>query len=99
MKSFALVVFIVSFALASLLAPTVIRKLRELKFGQKILEDGPTWHFGKQNTPIMGGIIFMFACAFGILCAASRMISSGEWRPLFMLALSLVFGAVGFVDD
>ena len=41
----------VAFVVAVLLAPIIIKKLRELKFGQKILEDGPTWHKGKQNTP------------------------------------------------
>ena len=39
-----------AFAVAVLIAPAIIKKLRELKFGQKILEDGPTWHKGKQNT-------------------------------------------------
>ena len=47
----------IAFVLAVLLAPVIIRKLRELKFGQKILEDGPTWHKSKQNTPTMGGDI------------------------------------------
>ena len=41
----------IAFVLAVLLAPVIIKKLRELKFGQKILEDGPTWHKSKQNTP------------------------------------------------
>ena len=29
-----------AFVLAALMAPVIIKKLRELKFGQKILEDG-----------------------------------------------------------
>ena len=60
----------VAFVVAVLLAPIIIKKLRELKFGQKILEDGPNWHKGKQNTPTMGdhedhaahggGVLFAF---------------------------------------
>lgn len=99
MKSFTLAVFVAALAVAALLAPVVIRKLRELKFGQKILEDGPTWHAGKQNTPTMGGVIFVLACAFGVLCAATRIFGAHDWRTPVMLFLSLIFGAVGFVDD
>lgn len=88
-----------AFAIAVFVAPFVINKLKELKFGQKILEDGPTWHAAKQNTPTMGGIIFIFAMTVTILSFLPSMISSGDWRPLLMLSLSLVFGAIGFVDD
>lgn len=99
MDTFTAVVFLASFALSVLLAKPVIRRLHELKFGQKILEDGPTWHIGKENTPTMGGVIFIAACAFGVLCAATRMAAAYDWRPLVMLGLSLIFGAIGFADD
>lgn len=88
-----------SFLVAVLLAPIVIRKLRELHFGQKILEDGPTWHKGKQNTPTMGGVIFIIAMTLTVLTGLPGMLANGDYRPLVMLGLSLVFGAVGFVDD
>ena len=88
-----------SFLVAVLLAPIVIRKLRELHFGQKILEDGPTWHKGKQNTPTMGGVIFIIAMTLTVLTGLPGMIAHGDYRPLVMLGLSLVFAAVGFVDD
>lgn len=88
-----------SFLVAVLLAPIVIRKLRELHFGQKILEDGPTWHKGKQNTPTMGGVIFIIAMTLTVLTGLPGMIANGDYRPLVMLGLSLVFAAVGFVDD
>ena len=91
--------FGLAFLLAVLLAPIIIRKLRELKFGQKILEDGPTWHAGKQNTPTMGGVIFIFATGLTVLTALPQMISARDYRPLVMLGLSLIFAAVGFVDD
>ena len=89
----------VAFVLAVLLAPVIIKKLRELKFGQKILEDGPTWHKGKQNTPTMGGVIFMIAMTLAVLTTLPTMIAKHDWRPLVMLGLSLVFGFIGMVDD
>ena len=99
MDWFTAAVFAAAFVLSVLLAPPIIRKLHALKFGQKILEDGPTWHMNKQNTPTMGGIIFILACAFGVLCSVTRMTGAHDWRPLVMLGLSLVFAAIGFADD
>ena len=89
----------VAFVVAVLLAPIIIKKLRELKFGQKILEDGPTWHKGKQNTPTMGGVIFMIAMTLAVLTTLPAMAANHDWRPLVMLGLSLVFGFIGMVDD
>ena len=87
-----------AFAVAAAAGPAIIRALRKLKFGQKILEDGPTWHMSKQNTPTMGGLIFILGIAVAVLAA----LAMGGWsdlRPLYMLALSLIFGAIGFIDD
>ncbi len=92
-------VALVAFVIAAAIAPAIIRKLRELKFGQKILEDGPTWHMNKQNTPTMGGVIFIIAMAVPILLAIPAMAASHNWQPLVMLGLSLVFGGIGLVDD
>lgn len=88
-----------AFVTAIIAAPTVIRMLTAMKFGQKILDDGPTWHMNKENTPTMGGVIFILAIVVPILICLPAMISAGEYRPLLMLMLSLVFAAVGFVDD
>ena len=33
--------------------------LHKLKYGQTILEIGPSWHKKKQGTPVMGGIMFI----------------------------------------
>ena len=88
----------IAFAVAAAAGPAIIRALRKLKFGQKILEDGPTWHKSKQNTPTMGGLIFILGIAVAVLAA----LAMGGWsdlRPLYMLALSLIFGAIGFIDD
>ena len=90
---------IAALVVALLIGKPIIQALRRLKFGQKILEDGPTWHMNKQNTPTMGGLIFIIAMIVPVLFLTPAMIKDGEYRPLLMLALSLVFAAIGFVDD
>ena len=85
--------------IALLIGPSIIKALRKMKFGQKILEDGPTWHMNKQNTPTMGGVIFIVAITVPIIVLLPAMVSIGDYRPVLMLALSLVFAAIGFVDD
>ena len=88
-----------AFVVALLIGKPIIQALRRMKFGQKILEDGPTWHMNKQNTPTMGGLIFIIAMIVPMLVVLPALLSDGEYRPLLMLALSLVFAAIGFVDD
>lgn len=89
---------VISFAAAALAGPAIIRALRRLKFGQKILEDGPTWHMNKQNTPTMGGLIFILSITASV-AAMLALGKSEDLRPLYMLLLGLVFGAIGFIDD
>lgn len=90
----------VAFLVSALTGPYWINLLRKLKFGQKILEDGPTWHMNKQGTPIMGGFIFITGITAAV--AVVTLLASSEtpdWRPLLMLGLSLLFAGIGFVDD
>ncbi len=70
--------------------------LRALKAGQSIREVGPTWHNNKSGTPMMGGLMFIFAA---ILCLAGNIYTMQDYSVFYVLALSLCFGAVGFVDD
>ena len=80
---------------AFLLGPWVISKLRLLKAGQEIREDGPRTHLSKSGTPTMGGVMILFAIVVSVLL----------WQDLHngytwvaMLAI-LGFGAIGFADD
>ena len=90
---------ITSFVVAAVIAMPIIKGLIKLKFGQKILEDGPVWHAKKQNTPTMGGIIFIIAVFIGVIAQLPQMIKLQDYKPLLMLALSVVFAFVGFIDD
>lgn len=60
---------ILSFLIAWLLGKWLIPWLHKLKFGQTILEDGPTWHQKKQGTPTMGGILFILGFVLSVLAA------------------------------
>ena len=70
--------------------------LRALKAGQSIREVGPTWHNSKSGTPMMGGLMFIFAA---IICLLGNLFSIEEHSVFYALALSLCFGLVGFLDD
>ena len=62
----------VAFVVTVLLGFVVIPYLRKLKFGQTILEEGPTWHKGKQGTPTMGGVMIIA----GVLIALALKVES-----------------------
>ncbi len=83
----------VSFLITAVVVPLLIPFLKKLKFGQMILEDGPTWHAKKQGTPTMGGIGFILA-----FCAASLIVSRSA-ETLFVVIVGVLFGFVGFIDD
>ncbi len=63
--------------------------------GQPIRSDGPESHQAKQGTPTMGGILILFGVAAGTLMWAD-LSNQYVWM---VLAVTLSFGAVGFIDD
>ncbi len=98
----ALIICVIAFAVTAAIGPAVIRYLRKMKFGQKILEIGPKWHMNKQNIPTMGG--FMFIIGIAIAVAAGNVmngVTQGRVSvsSLAVLGLSAAYGAVGLVDD
>ncbi|MBQ4600699.1 MAG: phospho-N-acetylmuramoyl-pentapeptide-transferase [Oscillospiraceae bacterium] len=70
--------------------------LRALKAGQSVRDIGPTWHNIKAGTPLMGGLMFIFAA---ILCLLANIPAMEDYSVFYVLALSLCFGLVGFLDD
>jgi phospho-N-acetylmuramoyl-pentapeptide-transferase len=48
---------ITALVVSFLLGPWIIRRLRLLKFGQQVRDDGPQTHLTKQGTPTMGDLI------------------------------------------
>ena len=84
-----------SLALSLALGPWMIRKLRELSFGQHIREDGPQSHFKKAGTPTMGGLLIVTSIVFPTLLWADL---RNEYIWIALLGL-VGFAAIGFVDD
>lgn len=68
--------------------------LRALKTGQFIREDGPQAHLAKAGTPTMGGL-FLIPVAVAIALIGS----SFSADVVAASALTLSYGAIGWVDD
>lgn len=82
-------------AMSLILGPWMIRKLRELAFGQHIREDGPKSHQKKAGTPTMGGLLIVVSIVLSTLLWAD-LTNRYVWIALLGL---LGFGLVGFLDD
>ena len=83
---------ILSGGLGYLLLPV----LRALKAGQSIREIGPTWHNYKSGTPMMGGLMFIFAA---MICLVVNLPGMTDYTVFYVLVLALCFGFIGFLDD
>lgn len=54
MNTVIIMSMLLTFLLGAVIGPLVLPWLRRLKFGQSILEIGPSWHKSKQGTPSAG---------------------------------------------
>lgn len=90
-----------SFIIAAAIGKPLIAYLHRMNFGQKILSYVPE-HAGKQNTPTMGGFMFIISITVTVV-AVNIIFASSLNQPLVqsftVLALSLCYGAIGFIDD
>lgn len=103
---------ILSFLITWLSGKKIIPYLHKLKYGQTILEIGPTWHKKKQGTPTMGGLMFilgifltvviclplyyLFANNYSVRLVESSLMIS---KIILGLLMALAFGAIGYIDD
>lgn len=107
MKEFlgaTLLSLVLAFAVTALLGPAFIKWLHKLKYGQEIREEGPAWHQKKSGTPTMGGIIFIVGIGVAviinsIMLAINGNLTGAAMKAVVLFAVSLGFGAIGFVDD
>ena len=97
---------IISFLITAVSGKFIIEKLRVLKFGQTIYEDGPAWHKAKNGTPTMGGIMFLLGVIVAsIISVIVFAVSAGEFAfydlvPVVSgLLLALGNCLIGFIDD
>lgn len=93
--TFALGLGIAAFIVSQCAGPVVIPRLRTLKFGQAIREEGPQAHLAKAGTPTMGGIIFLVA----VWIPLALVLAFENLKLLYVLSAMTLFGLIGFLDD
>lgn len=104
----------IGFTVTALLGFVVIPWLHKLKFGQTILDIGPSWHKKKQGTPTMGGVMFIIGTVAAItvsvltdklmggnIAAAGLGVVPAEIKTKLWsgILMALSFSLVGFADD
>lgn len=77
------------------IGPWMIRRLSFYQIGQTIRELGPETHYRKAGTPTMGGALLLVAIGLSVLLWAD-LTNRYIW---VVLAVTLGFGIIGFVDD
>lgn len=84
-----------SLIISFIVGPYIIKTLKKYKISQTIRNDGPKTHQLKSGTTTMGGIIIII----------SMLVSTILWARLdnpfilWLIAATMYFGAIGFVDD
>lgn len=82
-------------AISLMVGPTMIRRLSSRQIGQTVRDDGPESHLSKAGTPTMGGALLLVAISVSTLLWADL----GNRPVLVTLLVTLLFGAIGWVDD
>lgn len=85
---------IIAFVATFLLGIIIVPKLKKLKIGQIVRDDGPKSHLKKNGTPTMGGIIMLIVMVaiFGIYAVKCH-------ELILAIVAILGFGIIGFIDD
>jgi len=78
-----------------IVGPGMIRRLSHYQIGQHVRDDGPQSHLTKAGTPTMGGALILVAVAISTLLWSDL----GNRYVWVVLVVTLIFGAVGWVDD
>jgi phospho-N-acetylmuramoyl-pentapeptide-transferase len=84
-----------SLAIALLVGPWFIARLRQKQIGEQIRTDGPQTHKKKAGTPTMGGSLILFALGIPTVLWC-------DWTNRFVwlaLGVTLGYGVIGFTDD
>ena len=87
----ALTALLISF----ILGPWLIERMRRIKLGQFIREEGPKSHQQKAGTPTMGGILINVAILIPTILWAD-IYNPYIWIVLFV---TFAYATIGFVDD
>ena len=101
----ALATAVISFAISAVSGKYLVPFLHKLKYGQTILDVGPSWHKNKQGTPTMGGIMFILAIVFTtvvsviVYAVTHGGFSQTEKFVITGLFMAVAYGGIGFIDD
>jgi phospho-N-acetylmuramoyl-pentapeptide-transferase len=99
---FALILASISFILAVVWGPLLIRILRHFNIGKRIRIDGPRSHMTKMGTPTMGGLmivvpVVLITIALNVYnLLGQTVIGQSILVPLFVM---LAYAAIGAMDD
>ena len=86
---------ITALLISYLMGPYIIERLRQLKVGQKIRDEGPSSHHSKAGTPTMGGILILISTVVPTLLWAN-LTNVSVWIMVFT---TVTLGLTGFLDD
>ncbi len=96
---------LVSFAISAVSGRYLVPFLHKLKYGQTILDIGPSWHKNKQGTPTMGGLMFILGIVVSTIISVILFavfhegFGTTEKFVIVGLAMALCYGGIGFIDD
>src|SRR5437868_13166254 len=85
---------ITALVICFILGPWLIERMRQIKLGQFIREEGPKSHQQKAGTPTMGGILINIAILIHTLLWAD-VLNPYIW---IVLVVTSAYCAMGFID-
>jgi phospho-N-acetylmuramoyl-pentapeptide-transferase len=91
----AVLAVLTSMSISFVVGPWMINRLKIMKFGQAVRDDGPQSHLVKAGTPTMGGALILVSVAIATLLWMD-LTSRYVWIALLT---TLGFGVIGWVDD
>ncbi|MFW5947475.1 MAG: phospho-N-acetylmuramoyl-pentapeptide-transferase [Gemmatimonadota bacterium] len=86
---------VTALVLSFFLGPWIIRRLRALRVGQVVRDEGPAEHLSKTGTPTMGGVLILVATTVSTLLWANL----SRTNVIIAVVVLLWTGTLGFIDD
>ena len=89
----SIIAFLIAFLIGMICMPILLPRLRKLKLGQNIRDDGPSEHLKKSGTPTMGGGVIIIAFLAGSVYFADSP------QSIAVITTTFAFAVLGFIDD
>lgn len=98
-----LITFLVTFIFTIIFTKKLIPFIKSKKIGQRILEEGPSWHKAKEGTPTMGGIGFIFSILIALFVYCLVVNNQNKTHEIIcvmnVIAFACLNGLIGVIDD